>query len=100
MLDFSLRSTGIIPSGPHQILFPAYIRRDPVESVRKKILKAEGLESGKRTPSTIVEQHRGVEGLTLADLSAKWRSVVKALKGNGVHVVNPGHALEGALSIR
>lgn len=44
-----------------------------------RILKAKGPESGKRVASTTVEQHRGVEGLTLADLSTKWSGVVKAL---------------------
>lgn len=68
--------------------------------MRQRILKARRPECGKRVVLTTVEQHRRVEGLTLADLSAKWSGVVEALRGEGVNVVNPGHALEGALSIR
>lgn len=57
-------------------------------------------EGAQGLASTRVKQHRGKEGLTLADLSATWSDVVEALKGEGVEVVNPSHALEGALSIR
>ncbi|CAN0242742.1 unnamed protein product, partial [Ectocarpus sp. 8 AP-2014] len=39
-------------------------------------------------------------GLTRADLSTKWNDVVAALEGDGVSIVNPDHALEGALLIR
>lgn len=49
---------------------------------------------------TAVEQHTGVVGLTLAELSSKWSEVVETLREDGVDVINPGHALEGALSIR
>jgi len=36
----------------------------------------------------------------MAELLAKWGNVVQTLKGDKVEVVNPDHALEGALSIR
>lgn len=71
-----------------------------METVLEKVLQKEGSESGTRVPSAAVEPQNAVEGLTLAHLSAKWNGVVKALKGQGVNVVNPCHALEGALSIR
>lgn len=61
---------------------------------------AEGPDSGKRFASTRVKQHKGVEGLTLADLSARWNDVVEALETSNVKIINPDHALEGALSIR
>lgn len=56
--------------------------------------KADGSEGGK------VKEHKGIEGLTLAELRSKWSDVVEILAGDGVKVINPGHALEGALSIR
>lgn len=57
-------------------------------------------EDGLGLVSASVEQHKEMEGPTLADLSAKWSDVVDALERVGVKVVNPDHALEGALSIR
>lgn len=71
-----------------------------MESVRQRLLMAEGPDGGKRIASTRVKQHKGVEGLTLADLSAKWNGVVEALETCDVTIINPDHALEGALSIR
>lgn len=68
--------------------------------MRQRILKADRPEGRREPASRRVEQHRGIEGITLADLSAKWNYIVEALQGEGVKVVNPGHALEGALSIR
>ena len=58
-----------------------------------------GPECMERLAPTCIEQ-KGIEGLTMADLSAKWRAVVEALEGYGVTVTNPDHALEGALCIR
>ena len=60
----------------------------------------DGPEGMKGPASTCAKQHKGVEGLTMADLSAKWRAVVEALEADGVKVTNPNHALEGALCIR
>lgn len=62
--------------------------------------KANGPEGKNGLASVRAKNHKGVEGLTLADLSAKWRDVVYALEREGVNVTNPEHALEGALSIR
>ena len=59
-----------------------------------------GPECMERLAPTCIEQHKAIEGLTMADLSAKWRAVVEALEGYGVTVTNPDHALEGALCIR
>eukprot|EP00752_Nemacystus_decipiens_P012981 g11487.t1 len=71
--------------------------RDPVESVHQMELRADGQEGGKELGSTRVKEHKGI---TLAELSAKWNDVVELLERDGVNVVNPDHALEGALSIR
>lgn len=59
----------------------------------------EGPDGGKRNAST-TKKHKGVEGLAVADLSAKWNIVVEALETCGVKIINPNHALEGALTIR
>lgn len=59
--------------------------------------KADGRTGGKELASTRVKEHKGI---TMADLSAKWSDAVEALERDEVNVVNPGHALEGALSIR
>lgn len=77
-----------------------YVRRDPVESVHHMNLAADRPEGRKGLASARTRQHRGFEGLTMAELSAKWSDVVEALKGDGVAVTNPDHALEGALCIR
>ena len=64
------------------------------------------LEAGRRptrgevVSSTTSKEHEGIEGLTWAELSAKWSEVVQALEQDRVTVVNPDHALEGALLIR
>lgn len=70
--------------------------RDPVESVHQMKLKAHGSAGGKRV-AAIAKQHKG---LSLAELSAQWTGVVKALRADGVTIINPDHALEGALLIR
>ena len=62
--------------------------------------KAEAAEDGKKTASTTIEQHQGMEGITRVQLSKEWDRVVEALKRDGVKVTNPDHALEGALTIR
>lgn len=85
---------------PHQSALSIDFHRDAVESVRQMELKAEEPEGGKRTSSTASKQHKGIEGITRVELSAKWDGVVNALKRGGVNVTNPDHALEGALSIR
>ena len=77
-----------------------YIHRDPVESVLRMKLAVDGREGMEGLASTCFKQHEGIEGLTMADLSAKWRAVVEALEGDRVKVTNPDHALEGALCIR
>lgn len=77
-----------------------YVSRDPVESVRHTNLAADGPEGGKALISSGAKQHKGVEGLTMAELSAKWSDVVEALDGEGVKVTNPEHAMEGALCLR
>lgn len=40
------------------------------------------------------------QGITLGELSAKWLETVHELASRDVAVINPEHALEGALSIR
>lgn len=72
--------------------------RDPVKTVHQMKLEADGRPEGGK--GVVTKQHKGIEGLTLAELSAKWSNVVETLKGDGVKVINPDHALEGALSIR
>ena len=57
-------------------------------------------EGDQRLTSARLKQRKGIEGLTFAELSRKWRDVVKALQGDGVKIINPDHALEGALCIR
>ena len=69
-------------------------------SVRQRLLVAEGPDDGKRIASTRVQQLKGVEGLTFVDLFAIWNGVVEALETYDVKIINPDHALEGALSIR
>lgn len=82
-----------------QLCFSDSVHRDPVEAVHKMESKVDGPE-GKEVASATGEQKKGIEGLTWAELSTKWADVVEALKGGGVNVINPGHALEGGLSIR
>lgn len=80
------------------LIHPAILLRDPVESVRRM---ADGRSAGDEGITAVsTKQHEGREGITWADLSAKWKGVVQALKEDGVTVINPGHALEGALVIR
>ena len=75
--------------------------RDPVISVRQMKPEADGRpKGGKGILSTSTKQQKGIEGLTLAELRAKWSYVVETLKEDGVKVINPDHALEGALLIR
>ena len=71
-----------------------------MESVRQINSKADGPDGVKGLASIRSKRHEGIEGLTMADLSAKWKDVVNALDRAGVNVTNPEHALEGALSIR
>ena len=100
----SFRRTQVCYAVPAFIVKPCCsygCHRDPVSSVHQMKLEADGLPEGsKRLASTIPKQHVGIEGLTLAELSAKWIFVVEALKKDGVKVTNPDHALEGALLIR
>ncbi|CAM9778336.1 unnamed protein product, partial [Ectocarpus sp. 8 AP-2014] len=74
--------------------------RDPVESAQQTVVASDGSNVGKGVFPTVHERNPGVEGLTRADLSTKWNEVVEALEGDGVSIVNPDHALEGALLIR
>lgn len=85
---------------PHEPTFSTVCHRDPIESVRQMKLEAEEPRGDRRTASTTIKGHKGIEGLTLVELSAKWGAVVTALERIGVTVTNPDHALEGALSIR
>ena len=72
-----------------------------MESVHQMKLKVARPEGRKGAASTTSAKHRkGVEGITVAELTAKWGDVVEALEEDGVEVTNPGHALEGALSVR
>ncbi|CAN0097652.1 unnamed protein product [Ectocarpus sp. 12 AP-2014] len=73
--------------------------RNPVESAKRTILPTGGSNVGKGVFPAI-HQHKGIGGLTLADLYAKWDDIVATLKEYGVTVINPYHALEGALLIR
>lgn len=75
-------------------------RRDPVESVRQMKVEAAGPGGGKRTASSTTKRHKGIEGITMVELSATWDDVVTALERDGVTITNSDHALEGALSIR
>ena len=64
-------------------------------------LEVDGRPAGdKGIAATSTKHQDGIEGITWADLSAKWKGVVQALKEDGEIVRNPDHALEGALSIR
>eukprot|EP00752_Nemacystus_decipiens_P008335 g7449.t1 len=74
--------------------------REAIETVRQMDLAVDGREGMEGLASTFGKQHKGIEGVTRADLSAKWRDVVKTLEGDGMKVTNPDHALEGALCIR
>lgn len=75
--------------------------RDPVESVRRMDLEADRRPAGDEGIVVLSpKQHEGIEGIKWAELSAKWKGVVQALQEQRVTVVNPDHALEGALSIR
>lgn len=74
--------------------------RDPVESVHQMELQADGRPEGGNGVFSTTKQQKGIEGLTLAELSAKWSKVVETLREDRVKVVNPDHAFEGALSIR
>lgn len=74
--------------------------RDPVESVRQMELNAKGPKDGRTTIPTTAKQHKGMQSVTMCELSAKWNEIVEALRENGVKVTNPSHALEGALLIR
>ncbi|CAM9664047.1 unnamed protein product [Ectocarpus sp. 4 AP-2014] len=75
--------------------------RDPVDSIREMDVEADRRPArDEGIAATSTQQHDGLEGITWADLSAKWKGVVQALKEDGVTVMNPDHALEGALSIR
>lgn len=85
---------------PDQLAILGYIHRDPVESVHQIKTKVDGPEGGKELGSRTAKQRKGIEGLTMAELSAKWSDVVEALEGVGVKITNPDHALEGALCIR
>eukprot|EP00903_Cladosiphon_okamuranus_P006370 g6237.t1 len=74
--------------------------RDAVESVRQMMFKEEEPKGGSRNTSTPIKRYRGTAGITQLELWAKWDGVIGALKRKGVTLTNPGHALEGALSIR
>ncbi|CAN0350489.1 unnamed protein product [Ectocarpus sp. 6 AP-2014] len=75
--------------------------RDPVDSVREMDVEVDGRPArDEESAATSTQQHDGIEGITWADLSANWKGVVQALEEDGVTVMNPDHALEGALSIR
>ncbi|CAM9557239.1 unnamed protein product, partial [Ectocarpus sp. 12 AP-2014] len=74
--------------------------RDPVESAQQTVVASDGSNIGKGLFPPVHERNPGVEGLTRADLSTKWNEVVAALERDGVSIVNPDHALEGALLIR
>lgn len=91
----------MVPLTPVSAIFIWRLLRDPVDSVREMDVEADwrpARDEGIAARST--QQHDGIEGITWADLSAKWIGVVQALKEDGVPVMNPDHALEGALSIR
>ena len=85
-------------STPHRRSCSGDTHRDPVETVHHMQLEANRRpECGERVAPATTKQ---LQGLTLTELSAKWSEVVQALKEDGVTVINPGHALEGALLIR
>ncbi|CAM9861472.1 unnamed protein product [Ectocarpus sp. 4 AP-2014] len=71
--------------------------RDPVESADQTVLASGGPIGA---TEAVYERNQGVGGLTRADLSTKWNDVVAALEEDGVSIVNPDLALEGALLIR
>ncbi|CAN0315933.1 unnamed protein product [Ectocarpus sp. 6 AP-2014] len=76
------------------------ICRNPVESAQQNVLASGGPKSATEVVPAVYQRNQGVGGLTRADLSTKWNEVVAALEGDGVSVVKPDHALEGALLIR
>ncbi|CAN0315441.1 unnamed protein product [Ectocarpus sp. 6 AP-2014] len=76
------------------------ICRDPIESAQQTVLASGGPNGAAEVVPAVYERNQGVGGLTRADLSTKWNDVVAALEEDGVSIVNPDHALEGALLIR
>lgn len=67
------------------------LRRDPVEAVVQK------------SDDTNVDVERKAEpfkGITVKELNVRWEAAVVDLAKKGIDVMNLGHALEGALSIR
>ncbi|CAM9180095.1 unnamed protein product, partial [Ectocarpus fasciculatus] len=70
---------------------------DAVESAQQTVLASEGATE---VVHAVYQNNQGVAGLTRADLSTKWNDVITALEGDGISIVNPDHALEGALLIR
>ncbi|CAM9686810.1 unnamed protein product [Ectocarpus fasciculatus] len=74
--------------------------RDPVESAQQTVLASGGPKGATEVVPAVYQSNQGVGGLTRADLSTKWNDIVAALAGDGVSIVNPDDALEGALLIR
>ncbi|CAM9841435.1 unnamed protein product [Scytosiphon promiscuus] len=70
--------------------------RDPVEMVMQKLADP---DQG-RTEGAAHAKAGVYQGITVEDLTAKWRDTVLALEKKGINVINAENALEGALSIR
>eukprot|EP00752_Nemacystus_decipiens_P012467 g11041.t2 len=70
--------------------------RDPVEMTLRKLANPDKGEAAE-----LAERKRGAyQGITLEELNAKWLETVQELANKDVSIINPEHALEGALSIR
>eukprot|EP00752_Nemacystus_decipiens_P001249 g1247.t2 len=70
--------------------------RDPVEMTLRKLANPDRRD----TAETEKRRRDAYQGITLDELSAKWLEMVSELAKKKVTVINPEHALEGALSIR
>ena len=69
---------------------------DAVGMTISKLADADGRKRAETVEPEPVEYH----GITVEELSAKWKETVHELAKREVSVTNQEHALEGALSIR
>ncbi|CAN0351296.1 unnamed protein product, partial [Laminaria digitata] len=65
--------------------------RDSVEAVVHRSAK---------TDRGVASTTEPVRGITVEELNVRWKAAVDQLSTKGINVMNPDHALEGALSIR
>ena len=69
---------------------------DAVGMTLSKLANADG---GK-TAGVVEQEPVAYQGITVKELSARWKETVRELAKREVTVTNEAHALEGALSIR